>query len=244
MIVFLPLYYGTIESTNDEAKRLVASGNGEGTVIVAEQQTKGRGRLQRRWISPAGNFYATLILKPKKELSDLASLSLVVGLALAQTLKEYTSPAQRVSLKWPNDVMMDSQKIAGILIETEVNKQGEPICYVGVGVNLVSSPEMVAYPTTSLKEVTGIEVEPKHFLNYFLSKFNPCYQRWLNQGFSALREDWLWLAHKLGSRIAVTVQPGLEIFGHFLGVSQTGALLIRDDAGQEHHLLSTEVRFT
>lgn len=243
MILFAPTFYDTLDSTNSEAKRLMLAGAKEGIVVVAEKQTHGRGRLGRRWISPKGNLYATMVVIPDKELIAIPSLALVTGLAIAQALKELLSFSHPVQVKWPNDVLLASQKVCGILVETDVDNSGKPICYIGFGVNLVSSPEMVAFPATSLHHYLARPVAPEEVLAHILVKFTILYEEWLENGFKKLNKPWSDTAFGIGRHIAVQLQPGVETFGKYTGVNEEGALLIADEMGQVQTLYSTEIRF-
>ncbi len=137
--------YDSLGSTNDEARRLAQAGAAHGTVVAARQQTAGRGRVGRSWVSPPGNLYLSVLLRLDLPLARLAELSFVAALAVADMVDSFLPPDFRAALKWPNDVLVEGAKISGILIE-----QGETATIVGIGVNVGHCPTGTPYPVTSL----------------------------------------------------------------------------------------------
>jgi len=150
----------SVESTNDEAKRRAERGAADGTVVCARAQTAGRGRRGRRWSSPEGNLYVSIILRTDKPPAEAAQLSLATGLALAEALEGLLPEGVTVRCKWPNDVLVDGCKIAGILLESSGAARVDWIV-VGCGVNVVSHPDLAAYPATDLSAAgcDGVTVE-------------------------------------------------------------------------------------
>ena len=139
-----------IASTSDEAKRLAAEGAPAGTLVWARVQTAGRGRQGRAWISPAGNFYASLILRPPVSVASAAQLGFVAALAVADACLAF-APEAALSLKWPNDVLLSGRKLAGLLLESQSHGDGALDWLVlGIGINLATYPVEVEYPATAL----------------------------------------------------------------------------------------------
>ena len=132
--------YDEVGSTNDLARRLAEEGEPEGAVVLARAQTAGRGRHGRIWSSPAGNLYVSVLLRPGRGLGETSALSLVSGLALADALAELGADGSRLKLKWPNDVLIDGAKVAGLLLESGGAGSTAAWVVVGSGVNLVSAP--------------------------------------------------------------------------------------------------------
>lgn len=221
----------TVVSTNDVARELAEAGGEAGLVVTARQQTKGRGRRGRDWASPPGNLYASLILRPSRPMAEVASLSLVTALALAATLERLSAGRLRPHVKWPNDVLLDGAKVAGILLEGSADKTGA--CrwlIIGVGVNLVSAPTAVGYPATYLAAL-GLGLDPDGLLAGFLGELAPAVDQWQAQGFAPFRATWLARAAGLGQPIRLAV-GGRSIEGTFLDLDAGGAVRIRDALGR------------
>lgn len=245
MINYRFIQYEIVDSTNSEIKRLCHQGADEGTVVVAASQTLGRGRLGRRWISPPGNLYFTILLKPKVLPHILSQLSLVAGIALAKTIQHYITDKNQVSLKWPNDVLVNKQKIAGILVETDIDNsfiEGTP-CYLGVGVNIESSPELTVYPATSFKNLTEQTPDTSEFLKSFNVNFDTAYTIWMQSGFSSLKQEWLSFAHGLGEVAVATSSRNGQISGEFITLTDEGGICLVDVDGKNHIITSSEVTF-
>ncbi|HEY2875386.1 MAG TPA: biotin--[acetyl-CoA-carboxylase] ligase [Reyranella sp.] len=213
----------SVGSTNDEAARLAEAGAPEGTVIWAREQTGGRGRRGRTWASPVGNLYSSTILRPDCAAARAAELGFVAALAVADMV-----PASRqVRVKWPNDVMVDGGKVAGILPESSISADGKAEHVVlGIGVNVSFAPEVpeMRYRGACL----GGTVEAA------LERLTAALARWLAQwrrdGFAAIRAEWLAKAGPLG--LEVDVKLGEELVrGRFAGMDGEGALLLDTPAG-------------
>lgn len=245
MIQYQINFYDSLDSTNSEVKRLCDQGMAEGAVVVAAAQTSGRGRLGRSWVSPLGNLYFSILLKPKVTLDVLSQLSLVAGIALAQTIKYYQGNSDGITLKWPNDVLLKCQKAAGILVETEIESSstdGIP-CYLGIGVNFNSAPDLTVYPATCLNEFLNIVPEVEDFLQQYLIIFSSLYEIWQKRGFSVLKSEWLEFAHGLGQTVtAIAGREGL-VTGVFETITDQGGLVIKDQIGKKNVISSSEVTF-
>jgi len=223
-----------VDSTNAQAMRHLASGAVPPFLVIAEQQTAGRGRRGRSWASPFGeNLYYSLVLRVSGGMRQLEGLSLVVGLALLQALRD--AGVADAGLKWPNDLLVGGRKIAGILLELS----GDPadVCHVvigiGVNINMRVTPrgEVIDQPWTSLRQVLGEQVDR----NVFVAGLNRQLERYLQlhqvQGFAALREQWE-ANHLWQGRVVVLAAGAQTIQGRVLGVDDTGALRLQID-GQE-----------
>lgn len=245
MIDYQFVYYESIDSTNSEAKRLCHQGSPEGTVVIAKTQTTGRGRLGRRWISPTGNLYFTMLLKPQVPIEVLSQLSLVAGIALARVVQHYIAGRAIISLKWPNDVLINQQKVAGILVETDIDSYlvQETPCYLGIGVNIQSAPELTVYPATSLKDIAGLMPQSQEFLQYYVNNFNALYIIWQQEGFAALKDEWLSFATGLGDVVQATSSRYGQVSGQFKTITDDGGLLLIDQEGNNHIISSSEVTF-
>ncbi|WP_339530065.1 bifunctional biotin--[acetyl-CoA-carboxylase] ligase/biotin operon repressor BirA [Pseudomonas mucidolens] len=224
-----PVYLSeSIDSTNAQALRLIDAGIAAPFLVLAEQQAAGRGRRGRKWVSPlAQNIYYSLVLRIEGGLRQLEGLSLVVGLAVMQTLRE--SGVQAAGLKWPNDVLVGQKKIAGILLELV----GDPadICHVvlGIGINVnMQSADDVDQQWTSVQLETGAPVNRNHLIAKLGLQLQHYLDRHRASGFAALQEEWE-LNHLWQGR-PVSVIAGLnQVDGLVLGIDGQGALRLSVD---------------
>lgn len=215
---------GETASTNDDARRLAAEGAAEGTLVWAERQTSGRGRRGRRWESPAGNLYMSLLLRPKLPLAKAGQVGFLAALAIAETCAELL-PQRAIACKWPNDVLIEGRKIAGLLLETEAQPDGTADWLVlGLGVNVASHPEGMEFPATSLK-AQGADIDAAAVLAGVTNRFALWYRRWLADGFAPVREAWLARAAGIGGPVRVRFETRTEE-GVFAGLDGEGALLL------------------
>src|SRR6185437_14053984 len=194
------IHFETIGSTNDEARRLAAFGDSGPVWITADEQTAGRGRRGRVWLSPKGNLMSTLLLNPQRLAAECAQLSFVSAIAAADTVTHF-APDAEVKVKWPNDVLANGRKISGILLES-ASAGGEPyFLAIGMGINLAHFPPATEFPATSLAGL-GVSVPPvRDALTQLAACFAKWYEMWRAQGFTPIRDAWLARAANLGNRI-------------------------------------------
>ncbi|MGH6874867.1 MAG: biotin--[acetyl-CoA-carboxylase] ligase [Aestuariivirgaceae bacterium] len=223
-----------VDSTNAEAMRLSAAGEQGPLWIWADRQLQGRGRLGRSWISEAGNLYATLLLSLAMPPTAAGSLGVAVSLAALTALRRFIAMQVKLELKWPNDVLIEGKKVAGILVESTIRREGM-VFAIGCGINLRSAPSHTRYGATALA-AHGAQVAPGEALEALAEEVNHLLSRWnAGAGFSELRAEWLQHARGLGSLVSVAA-GGSMIDGHFEGLSDTGGILLRSRAGlQELH---------
>jgi BirA family biotin operon repressor/biotin-[acetyl-CoA-carboxylase] ligase len=232
--------YSSVGSTNDEAKRLAREGAKEGTVVWAREQTAGRGRLGHVWVSPPGNLYTSLILRPDCPPRHAAQLGFVAALAVGNALDELLPRRVGLFYKWPNDILVDGRKIAGILLESEMtNPDKLAFLILGVGINLASSPRLAEYPATSLSEEGLGDIPSVAMLEEFCHRFDFWQKHWTEEGFVPVRAAWLRRAAYHGELIRVRLKTG-TLHGRFLDIDDQGALLLEDSAGQ-HRVTAGEV---
>lgn len=230
--------FDAIDSTNEEGKRQARAGAPEGTLIWSRLQTAGRGRRGRTWISPAGNLYLSIVLRPGNSAAAAAQLGFAAALAVADAVAPALSTGVRLGLKWPNDVLLDGRKLSGILLESQASDGHLDWLVVGIGVNLASFPEGVDYPTTSLAAI-GAAITVEALLEAVANRFEAWYAQWREAGFPPLREAWLARAEGLGAAIRVRLATG-ESEGRFVGLDEEGALLL-DDAKGRRRIAAGEV---
>lgn len=218
-----------------EAARLVPGLSGP-TWILALRQTQGRGRRGRAWVDPVGNFAASYVMQTTEPASTVALRSFVASLALFDALVVVTGGARGLSLKWPNDVLLNGGKLAGILLESTGGKNIQHLT-IGIGVNLVRAPaktelETMALGPVALAAETGLVITPPEFL----VQLAPAYAKWDQQfttfGFAPIREAWLARAARLGQ--IITARTGRDTFtGTFETIDGTGQLILSTAKGRQ-----------
>lgn len=235
-----------IDSTNAEGMRLAGTGETGPLWIWAGSQTLGRGRSGRTWTSVAGNLYASLLIRLNCPTDAVHQLSLLTGVAVHDAVRAAGSLAgtelPELRLKWPNDVLIGSAKLAGILHEstTVPGASRAVIAVVGVGINLAGHPENMGRAVTHLS-AHGCNIAPADMLSYLASSMHAWLARW-NDGsnFGEVREAWLQRAGALGEPISINT--GREtVEGSFLGIDAEGALVLRDRSGAERRFTYGDV---
>lgn len=227
--------YDVIDSTNEEARRLAEAGETGPLWIVAHEQTGGRGRRGRTWVSQPGNLFATLLLSPPGSLEQRAQISFVAGLAAAEMIAAF---AGDVTLKWPNDVLLKGCKVAGMLLESV----GLSALAVGFGVNLAHFPQQTEFPATSVAKVAGSAPAPDDALARLAARWDAWYEVWTRDGFAPVRAAWLARASGLGERIRVRLMDR-EMNGVFENLDDNGALLLRQADGALARVTAGDVFF-
>jgi BirA family biotin operon repressor/biotin-[acetyl-CoA-carboxylase] ligase len=237
------LTFARVDSTNEIAKAEAARGAPGGTVVWAHEQSRGRGRYGRGFVSLPGNLFVSFILRPGRAARDAAQLGFVAGVALAEAV-EPLCPEAAVRLKWPNDLLLDGRKAAGILLETQAAGGGVLEWVVlGVGVNVGAYPEGLPYPATSLHAAGGAPaVTAVVLLAGFAQRFDTWYRRWLDEGFPSVRSAWLDRAFGLGGPIAVRLADA-TLSGTFRGLGGDGALVLAAPDGATQAIGAGEVHF-
>lgn len=231
-------------STNSVATAMAEAGAPHGTVVVADEQTGGRGRHGRRWVSPPGrNVYVSLLVRPEIPNAKTAGLSLAAGIALADATEKAGVPAL---LKWPNDLYLGERKAGGILVETASDAGGTRHAVIGAGIN-VNLPEdeipaEIRGKATSMRIRAGREFSRVEVLALFLDAFASRYGEFLAGGFPAIRPAWERRDMLRGRRVLVR-RAGEEAWGVARGVDGDGALVFRPDAaaGADETLHSAEI---
>ena len=203
-------------STNDDVAALAKAGAPEGLWLRAERQTGGRGRQGRGWHSPEGNLYASTLVRLHPSDPPAPSLAMVAAVALQEVVSAY-APVHQVLIKWPNDLLVEGAKLAGILLE-----RSDDAVVIGIGVNLAEHPEWLERPATSLRALTGSAPDPAVFLETLADAFARWLGRWRGEGLAPVRSRWLAAAHPIGTALSTSAGDGL-----FEGLDDTGALRLR-----------------
>lgn len=223
-------FYDTIDSTSLEAKRLAKAGAAGPLWITAGQQTAGYGRRGSAWFQAEGDVAASFIFAPRGDRMVLAQLSYVAALAVSDTIAACVKGAD-VSVKWPNDILIDDKKAAGILLELLAGD--DPVIVLGVGVNVVSAPAEVEYPVARVFDHSpGNVPAPLEIIENLDAAFARWREVWREEGFVAIKTHWLERAARLGEKITVRL-PDKERVGLFKGISDDGALVLATDEGDE-----------
>ncbi len=220
-----------VDSTNAEVRRRAEAGAPEGTLISARSQTAGRGRRGRRWESPEGNLYMSLLLRPAQPIDEAARLSFVAAISLGDVLVAAAPRRVKITHKWPNDIMANGRKCMGMLLESSAGAGGRLEWLVlGIGVNLVAHPENTSWPATNLAEEGVRNLTPAVVMRRFVHRFFAWRGVWQAQGFAPVREAWLARAQGRGEEIEV--RTGSEVLtGIFDDIAADGALLLRQKDG-------------
>jgi BirA family transcriptional regulator, biotin operon repressor / biotin---[acetyl-CoA-carboxylase] ligase len=235
------IHFETIGSTNDEARRLAAAGDTGPVWITADEQTAGRGRRGRVWVSPKGNLMSTLLLDPQRPAAECAQLSFVSAIAAADTVARF-APDADVHVKWPNDVLAQGRKISGILLESASAGREPYFLAIGIGINLAHFPPDTEFPATALAAL-GVSPPPaREALTELAAHFAKWYDIWRAQGFSPIRDVWLSRAANLGRRIRARL-TNEETSGVFEGIDESGALLLRESSDRLRIISAGEVFF-
>ena len=234
--------FESIDSTNEEAKRRGEAGAPDGSVYVADNQTNGKGRRGRTWISPAGeDVFFTILLRPELPLSSVSMITLVAASAVSEAIDKVTG--LNSNIKWPNDIVLNRKKVCGIL--TEMNMEIDSVAYVvvgiGINVNRMEFREDIADMATSLKKESGHTVERAILLSEILSAFFRDYKLFLEeQNLSSFLEYYNQKLINVGREVRL-IKKGEEIIRTAIGINDRGELIVRDDEGNTEHIFSGEV---
>lgn len=235
---FRPVRLDSVDSTNSEARRRAEAGAPDGAAILARRQTAGRGRRGRRWLSPEGNLYMTLLLRPDMAAGEAAALSFVAAVALADALAEL-APGVEIACKWPNDALANGRKCAGLLLESAAGGGRIDWIAVGVGINLSSHPDDLPYPATDLA-AEGASATPEQAAEAFHRRFFRWRRVRERRGFAPVRRAWLARGTPVGAPLVA--RTGRETFtGAFAGLAEDGALLLREQGGGVRRIAAGDV---
>jgi BirA family biotin operon repressor/biotin-[acetyl-CoA-carboxylase] ligase len=218
-------YFPEIGSTMDAARELAKKGAREGTVVIAEAQTRGRGRLGRDWLSPEGGLYFTIVLRPRMNPACAPRVNLMAAVVVATTIRKLFG--LRAELKWPNDVLIEGRKVCGILAEMDAEMDVINFVNVGIGINANTSVPQFERTATSLKDVLGRKVSRTELLRALLAEIDRR-ERLLMQ--AGLLKEWKRLSVTLGREVRI-VSLDEEVTGQAVDIDPMGALVVRDKKG-------------
>jgi BirA family biotin operon repressor/biotin-[acetyl-CoA-carboxylase] ligase len=217
--------HAELDSTSSEARRLAEQGEQGPLWITAERQTAGRGRRGRAWETLSGNLAATLLLRPDAPANTIGQLSFAAALSVADTAAHF-APGAAVTVKWPNDVLAEGRKLAGILLESGQDGAGIWLT-VGIGINLAAAPQGTEFPATAIADLGVAPPPPDAALTLLAARFAHWYDGWMSGGFETLRTAWLARAGGLGLPIQARL-PHETRHGVFEGIDNNGALLLNE----------------
>jgi len=236
-------YFRETDSTNLRAKSLASDGAPEGTVVVAESQTQGRGRRGRSWFSPSGEgIYTSIILRPSISPNEAPKLTLMASVAVAETLLSMTS--LNINIKWPNDILVKGRKIAGIL--TEISMEMDRIDYIVIGVGINVNTHRKSLPTdirdiaTSVFMETGKPFPRIALLRAYLEWLEIYYETFKTKGFEPVMNRWKTLADIIGHRVSVDMIDRVRV-GEVLDVDKDGFLILKEQGGALERIISGDV---
>ncbi|MDY6834303.1 MAG: biotin--[acetyl-CoA-carboxylase] ligase [Chloroflexota bacterium] len=236
------VHFFEVGSTQDEARRLAEKGAIEGVTVIAETQLSGRGRVGRSWNSPSGSgIYISIILRPNLKPNEALQIPIVAGVAVACAISEVVSVEPKI--KWPNDIILGSKKVGGILAEmsAEIDKVNYIILGIGMNVNTTkeSFPEEIKSIATSLSEECNRKVERVQLVQQLLRELEALYEEFKLVGFTPARKRWKKLNNTIGQRVKV---GGTEaIVGNAIDIDKDGALIVKDDEGNRKRVVAGDV---
>lgn len=228
--------YDVVTSTNDVAHELAAQGAAEGTIVVAAEQTKGRGSRGRVWLSPPGvNLLVSVVLRPKTPVDRLGELAFVAAVAVAGALRDRCGLDARI--KWPNDVRVGGKKISGIIVEASA---GCAVLGIGINVNWIDLPEEIAGTATSIALELGGPVETEPLLKGLLADLDIAYGVYRARGFGRILEEWRKLETTISGEVVVALD-GEKLEGRAVDVDEHGSLVVELPSGERRSIAAATV---
>lgn len=236
-------HFSNIDSTNNKAKELAASGLPDGSLIIAEKQTAGRGRKGRSWFSAEGSGISmSLVIRPEISPGEISRITLLTAVAAAEAIIALTPV--KPEIKWPNDILVNGKKLAGILTEMTMEMDAIDYVVIGIGLNVNTPPDAFANEirsiATSLYAETDTAWSRVDIVKAFLAHFERLYLSVLQAGFSDIIRRWKDLSNLIGKSVRVDVS-GKLLTGTVSDIAEDGVLILCDDTGTEHRILSGDV---
>lgn len=241
-------YQEEMGSTNTELIELGEKGASEGTVVIADKQTEGKGRLERTWLSPAGsNLYISILFRPEIVASDSTLFTFLASIALKETIER--TGVLETKIKWPNDIHIDGKKVAGVLTEMRSKREMVDFIVLGIGVNINMSRDSinremgkVARIATSIKENLGKDIDRGKFTADLLLELEKWYQIFSNKGKAPILREWTEKWEDLNKRVRISIEGEQEFEGTALGLDDKGYLLVKTDNGEITKIIAGDVR--
>ena len=240
---FINIIRKEITGSTNEDIALLAKQNAEAwTVVQALEQNSGRGRHGKTWDSQRGNLFMSLLLRPAVGSRRWGELSFLSAVAVATILSEYIN-SQRIEVKWPNDVLINGKKIAGILLEVLNFDAKAPAVVMGIGINISKKPKEFEYPVTCIQDYKNEITSSDEVLTSLLHSIVHWFRIWENDGFDMIRTEWMKRAYKLDGTLEVEGKNGSAAKFKFKGIDAEGAMLLDDENGTRNLYRAGTVRF-
>ncbi|MFH1798381.1 MAG: biotin--[acetyl-CoA-carboxylase] ligase [Candidatus Omnitrophota bacterium] len=227
-------HYEDIDSTNAKAYELADKGAEEGTVVFAETQSRGKGRMGRAWISPSGGIYMSIVLRPRSEPSGIGAITLVSALAIARAIQDVR--AVGCGIKWPNDILIEGKKVCGIL--TEIKAESDKIDFLILGIGINVNVDLKKLPKTS----TSLQADRIRLVQCALKEIEKVYYQFLKQGFVSLRDECKALSCVIKKQVVIKDHARLTE-GVVVDIDERGAMVVKTDDGALRHIFSGDVMF-
>jgi len=235
-------YFPELESTNIIAKVKAsprAEGINEGTIIIAERQSAGKGRLGRRWFSPLGGIWLSIILYPQLSPSYIPRITLMTAVAIVKAIERCAQI--KAQIKWPNDILINEKKVCGILTEMSAELDMINWVVVGIGINVNVDhrefPEDIQEKIISLQEFLGKEISRVRLAQILLEEFEKYYERLKRREFSSILKEWKLYSHTLGRKIKINMGEKV-VSGEAINVNEEGALILKKEDGELLEIIS------
>jgi len=240
-------YFDIIDSTQNFALKLSQKPHENGSVVIAERQTKGRGRLNRKWISPKGGIWLSILLKPNFELSQTSLFPMITSLALSIAIEKTLKI--KPELKWPNDLTLKGKKVAGILIDVAVESNKIDYIIIGVGINFRIRPNEISRLVKDPQKRHGISTlvkenqkgNPVELVQQFLYELEQMYNKVISNSIGEIRKEWIKRSSTIGKNVTADTPTGL-LKGKAIGIDETGALLL-SNKGKIQRLLAGDITY-
>jgi BirA family biotin operon repressor/biotin-[acetyl-CoA-carboxylase] ligase len=235
--------YEDIPSSNIKATELAQQGAEQGTLIITKIQKRGKGRFNRLWESPEGGLYLSIILKPNCTPDKTTLLPLLTSIVVSKTIDIYASSSK---IKWPNDVLLNGKKIAGILLESEVIKNKVEYVILGIGINLNTNTNLltkdVRLISTSLSEEIGKNIDYYCFIKKLLKNFNKYYKIFCNENFDLIIKEWKNQSDTIGKRVNIKTSTE-QLTGEVIDIDQSGFLILNTNKGKQRKITSGDCTY-
>ncbi|MGI0045856.1 MAG: biotin--[acetyl-CoA-carboxylase] ligase [Nitrosotalea sp.] len=240
-------YFDTIDSTQNFALKLASKPYENGAVVIAERQTRGRGRQNRKWVSPRGGIWLSILLKPNFEVSQVSLFPMLTSLALGIAIEKVLK--LKPKLKWPNDLTLKDKKVAGILVDASIESNQIDYLVIGVGINFRVQPNIISKSAKNSKNFYGVTTlvekkaksEPIVLLQSFLYELEHLYNKMVAGNISGIKSQWEKRSSTIGKSVKIST-PDREIKGRATGIDDDGALLV-SSRGIIHRLLVGDVSY-
>jgi len=240
-------YQDELGSTNTVLLELGEKGASEGTIVIADKQTEGKGRLGRKWVSPSGtNLYISVLFRPEISAADSPLFTFLASIALNETIEK--TGVTNTEIKWPNDIQMDGKKVAGVLTEMRTKREMVDFIVVGIGVNINMSRDYinaemgkVSRIATSIKENLGKDIDRAKFTADLLLELEKWYQIFCHKGKKPILKEWTRAWGDMNKRVRINMEGEQGFEGSALGVDDRGYLLVKTDNGEITKIIAGDV---